>query len=417
MDNVVIKTLRGETLTVPRNRVRWLQRSAIVQREKCPQKAFYAYHWGPEGRGVQSGLTPDHFELGSAVHYGVERLMLGHPISEAAENAAQYFRDHSGSLMMSADPDLQQVNPEAYAEMVEEQAHLAYGLVWAFNRRVWPALQTAYEVVALEQEIQWLVGIIDGIHYVMMTRVDGVLRGRADGRLYVVSHKTTKKMWPDTIDKLSLDIQAVTEGSAIICGYDGVVPAGTLYFYFIKGERKTDEFGYKRYESPLVRPFIDAVASGGAAATPTAFAIAGRWPKTPDEPGGALGRHWKRGNIWEHADYVQYLEWLDAGYIQPARGRDWMGELVAQPIVEVWDQGRADRVLAQILREESAWTDEVNHPDRVARRTHMCHEFNSRCSFYGICHQGDSIEAGLITGRWQPRVSNHAAEDGVIEGD
>ncbi len=413
---VTVYRLGQDPIDLPRSQIVWLQRTAVVLQQKCPRECYINYHWN--GRGIQPALTPDHFELGSAVHDGLERLVGGQPVGSAAPQANAYFASKAGSLLMAGDVWLEQANPEVYAELLQEQAHLAEGLVWTFDRRIWPGVSATYEVVSLEEEINWLVGQAhDGRWLVMMSRIDGLFRGRADEGLYVVSHKTAKQFYGDTLEKLSIDTQQFTEGLAVQAKY-GTAPAGTLYFYFLKGKRGKDDAGYPRHESPLVRPFMD-LSTSGFTHDPSHFAIYGKWAKTDQRPGGSLGRGWERVNVWEEVEFDQWLEWLDAGYIQPQLERDWLGELVAEPMVEVWDAQRASEILELIAFEQSKWHEDLGQlPDGrslatvAPKRTHMCHRYNSKCGFYDICHSGASIEAGLMQGRWIPRISNHAIEDG-----
>lgn len=406
MNDIEVYLPAGGTITVPRDRIRWVQRSAAVALEKCPQLEFFQYRWGPEGRGVAPSRTFDHFELGSAVHEGLQALMEG--AADPETRAASYFLAQHGRLQMANHVDLHTIHPEMYQTMFLEQQWLAMGLVWAFERRIWPGFREQYEVVSLEEEINWLVGTVGDWHYVMMTRVDGVVRSRGTGQYFVLSHKTAKKFYSNTAQGLELDVQHQTEGMAVRAKY-GVEPAGTIYFYFIKGERKADEFGYKRHESVLVRPFMMDSTAGGAH-DPRHFAAVGKWYKTLDRPGGQLGPGWSRCDLWEEMDPREYWEWLDQGQIQSGLGRDWLGEVVVTPITEPWLLSRAQGKIEQILYAQDRLYREIEQGAPVMQYTHNCFSYHTRCSFYDQCWNGSRIETGLTIGRWVPRTANHAIE-------
>ena len=45
-----------------------------------------------------------------------------------------------------------------------------------------------------------------------------------------------------------------------------------------------------------------------------------------------LGKGWRRVDIWREMEFEKWLEWLDGGLVQPELERDWLGEMVAEPI-------------------------------------------------------------------------------------
>jgi hypothetical protein len=406
----------GSLIELPRERCIFTQRSAIVQ--ACPRKRWLLYHGGPEGKGLDGALRPDDLELGSSVHKGMEEL-LGTSSTpwEAGYHAYGNFVLKE-NLLLADDPWLGETVPEVAQEVKVEQGMLALALVYAFGVRHQKQFEEQYEGVSLEEEINWLLGETEDSRYlVMMSRPDGVVRGKKDGRLYVVSYKTVKKFWPDTIEKLGIDPQAVTEGLAVEARY-GEEVAGTLYFYFVKGERKKDGNGFKRYESGLMRPFMDQQAVGGTP-SPSNFAMVGKWSGREGEKGGALGRGWERVDVWEYVEFEKWLEWLDRGWVQPGLGRDWLGEAVAEPLVEVWDKARAVEWVEAHQYSEELWNvrvefcrgDTEGHLAREFPKVEsQCFNFTKRCQFFGPCWEGEPLDAGIASGRWKSREVNHEAE-------
>lgn len=425
MNTIKVYNLQGSPLELPRESVILTQRSAMVQ--VCQRKRWLLYHGGPQAKGLDGALRPDDMELGSAVHKGLEILVGGQAPLSGDGSAGWVARNefsgkfHEGKLLVAGDPWIQDVNPEMAWELVMEQAHLAQGLVEAFKRRHSERFLAEYEVASLEEEINWLLGVAtDGRHIVVMSRPDGVVRGKLDGKLYVVSHKTAKRFYSDSIEKLSIDPQQITEGLAVQSRY-GEIPGGTLYFYLLKGDRKKDENGYLRYESGLVRPWMDLRSLGGQV-QPSHFAMVWKWDGSDGAKGGRLGPGWERVNVWEHLEFEQWIEWLDKGFVQPAQGRDWLAEAVAAPMVEVWDPQRAEEWAEANEWIEEDWNNkveatagEVKWFPKTNDTTSLCFKFTKPCQFYGLCHRGESLEAGLASGRWVPREANHPTERGQDE--
>lgn len=415
--SILVYQLGAPPVEIPRSQCLFTQRSALVT--TCPRERFNGYHRG--GRGVEGGLRPDELELGSAVHLGMEKLLGGTEPRLAGLEAEEYFSSKNGKLLVGENPFLEEQSPEMYLELLIEQGMLANGLVQAFARRHLANFLRTYEVLALEEEVAWKVGVLaDGRWLVMLTRYDGVVRGKADGRLRVLSHKTLKRIYEDTIEKLGIDPQQWTEGLAVQARY-GEAPVGTLYTYLVKGDRRADSNGFKRYESPLVRPWMNLQAFGGTP-KPTDFAVVGKWSGVDGSKGGSLGKGWERVNIWDYVPLDDWIGWLAGGYVQGDRGRDWLAEAAIEPILEPWNPANAEEFQWGILRSEEQWDRDVRqalaYPDQlpilIPKRPTACYRFGTRkCRFHGTCWEGQSIESGLVSGRWRERVPNHPEEVGV----
>lgn len=438
-DKIVVYRLSGGPIELDRAQCHLFSRTELITGQACPQKRYFNYKW--QGQGVEGARTPDDLSLGKAVHAGLEwmlreakdyRINDGNDAEAFAEVAYQSAADKAkmemeddikGGIDHGTNSIFDQLMPETAQVLGEEQANLAYALVWAFGKRRLASLLERYEVVEVEPEINWLVGSLpsgkyktlsgDGtrdkglqlqeldIYIVMMSRPDAILRSREDGKLWTVSWKTSKRFTPDYLARLECDIQSITEGLAVQAKY-GEKPGGTFYSYFLKGDRIADEeTGAKRYSSPLIRPYSNWTGVG----EPT-YKGAYKWY---DQAGAEkrLGKGWSRTDIWKSMDMPSWLEILDSGAVQPEANRDWIGEVVAEPLPMPFKAGDAVEWLKVAVREEARWID----PEQpVVKHAGSCFNYNRPCTFFDICHRGDSLERQLAAGVKKIRVPHHGAE-------
>jgi len=409
-DKLLVHRLGAEPIELDRSQCHFFSRTELVTGQACPQKRFFNYKW--QGQGVEGARTPDDLSLGKAVHAGLEQ-MLRDSMTEAVSGAELYAAIARNEMNISIQEGIDhgtnaifdQMMPETTQVLGEEQANLAYALVWAFGKRRLASLLERYEVVEVEPEINWLLQDGHGWtqNIVMMSRPDAILRSREDGKLWTVSWKTSKRFTPDYLARLECDIQSITEGLAVQAKY-GEEPGGTFYSYFLKGDRVADEeTGAKRYSSPLIRPYSNWTGVG----EPT-YKGAYKWH---DQTGAEkrLGKGWLRTDIWKSMDMSSWLELLDSGAVQPEANRDWIGEVVAEPLPMPFKAGDAVEWLKMAVREEARWID----PEQpVAKHTGSCFNYNRPCTFFDICHRGDSLERQLAAGIKRIRVGNHDAERG-----
>lgn len=424
MTEVIKVWYEGRELELPRERCWLVDRSRVLRGESCPQKRRLEYEAGPAGRGVQPARRSEDLALGSAVHAGLEEMLMSwgreYPVessfNQMVEHCAQIAYDsmmesYTGGLAMQDDEQFTTVMPEVARLLAEEQAALAYGLVWTFGRRRLAALLERYEVVAVEPEVNWLVGWQDrktfdevNMAIVMMSRPDAILRSRDDGKLWTVSWKTTKRFDPTSVERLECDIQTLTEGLAVQHRY-GVQPGGAYYGYFIKGDRwKDSELGVKRYTSELVRPWHSEGMFG-----------TGAWKaryETYDLASGKtvrLGRQWRRADVWTQMPMAEWLGMLDGGEVQAEAGRDWLEEVVAEPLPVRFSAELAAEWVRTRVQEEARWMD--LGVERV-KHSQSCFSYNKTCAFFSCCWRGDTVENNLLSGRFSIRTANHEVEQG-----
>jgi hypothetical protein len=427
---MLVYRIGAEPIELDRSQCWFFDRSRMMTGQACPKKRELQYHWN--GTGVESAYPADELELGSAVHAGLEVLLreqflLDEPdytgsqadlIVSAAEEAKMKMLESGKRGLSIQDNDLfGETAPEIAQLLIEEQANLAYALVWTFGRRRLASLLERYEVVAVEPEICWLVGwtepqttevkirgveiFTDPVAIVMMSRPDAVLRSREDGKLRTVSWKTSKRFDQEYLEKLECDVQGITEGLAVQAMY-GEEVGGSFYGYLIKGDKKFEpEIGMKRYTSSLIRPYSNWAGIGEPQ-----FKAAYEWINDAGEK-KRLGKGWSKVDIWKQQEMASWLEVLDGGVVQPEASRDWLGEVVAEPLPQPFKASEAERWIATTVQEEARWVDgELLR----AKHTGNCHSWGRKCQFWRTCWEGASIESEIANGRKRLRTPNHAME-------
>lgn len=411
-----VYTLDGESVEMNRDSVIVTDRSRINEGKKCPRKRWIKYE--AMGTGLESKWRSEDLELGSAVHEGLDRVMTGTETEFAASGARLRLEkmveleiENDNGAMWSALPEVAQL-------LRGEQAALTYALVWIFGKRLAGRLLEEYEILSTEEEINWLLG--DGEKsIVMMSRPDGVWRRRSDGQLFVVSYKTAKKFEPWTLENLECDSQGLTEGLAAWARY-GEKPAGILYFYLLKGTKYQDkELGVKRYTSSLVRPWMNEQVGMGDL-LPSQFAMEYEFYEPSEGKTRRLGKGWKRVDIWTMMDLGEWLRWLDEGLVQPELGRDWLGEVIAEPQVRMFDEEQADRWIKGAAKSEQIQAANnfivAHQPTKAALDTFIplsdqaCFQFGRRCFAFDTCFRGVTIEQKVVNGDWIARTPNHGQE-------
>lgn len=426
-DLLTVYQLDGDVVCLPRASCHLVSRSQILLGQTCQAKREFSYHWG--GRGVETTFANDDLALGTAVHAGLESLLksllLGEVSSGGVVEAAEIARQsmikacEQGLEVQSGSPFA--LLPETAALLAEEQANLAYALVWTFGQRQLPAVLDKFNAVEIEPEICWLLGfsssgietVGDLANYpeekaiVMMSRPDAILRNRMSGQLWTASWKTAKRLDATAIERLEYDVQTWTEGLAVQAKY-GEASSGAFYSYFLKGDRPFDaKIGAKRYVSPLVRPYCLDIGVDGPQ-----YRAVGKWIDGAGKE-RRLGAGWGRLDIWKTLDMPEWLKLLDSGSIQPEAGRDWLAEAVVVPDSRPFNSAHAERWRRKALQQEGDWVSILRGERFAAQDETGCHAYNRKCTFYGVCWRGEMIEDQIASGGKRLRtVSNHPIEFG-----
>lgn len=412
----------GQEFEIDRESCIFTDRSRIEAFKNCEAYGFYNYKEGPEGRGVVSAMENEDLVTGRAVHKGLEHLALGLELYDKdgklvtpqmtafqtmmelyAEGKLQIGRGEETNTLLSAAPEL--------AEMLAlEQAWMAYAFVWLFERRWWSWLNEEYEIVGVEEEIPWQLGWLaegetDRI-VILLSRLDLVTRRRSDGRLVVFEYKTKKDVDTDTLEDLGTTEQGMAQMLACYERY-GEWPAGVQYFFFIKGDKRYEEaWQLKRYANSLVRPY----GNHGGQGDPEAVNYAWSYNYTKaDGKGGKLTKEWSRRNIWEEIGVPGWLEMVDAGWVQPGEGRDWLSEVVSKPELTEYSETRMQRwrkgalVITQRTLQMESVEDTVDHHQN-------CRRFRSPCLYRDLCYGSGDVMTKLAQGKLVVRVPNHPLE-------
>jgi hypothetical protein len=238
----------------------------------------------------------------------------------------------------------------------------------------------------------------------MMSRLDGVVRSKADGQLYVLEFKTAKSLDKRTLRQIRFDDQGIAQILAAEDRHKEAV-AGELRMYLLKDEKRTDSDGRYRFASPLIRPYV---MQGMTVADSDIQPLY-------DKPGGGrLGKAYRRQNIWE-AGQIGVATWI--GTLN-ARWPGILDERIVplEPMLrtaedrESWIvstiEDETDRQFkAGMLRNDIAVGDlnafQLNRQlqQMFPKRRKLC-AYPSPCPFIGLCHEGMGLM--LLSGNKPP---------------
>jgi hypothetical protein len=308
--------------------------------------------------------------------------------------------------------------------------HMVKAFICGFSWIYLPQIMSEYEVVEVEEETNWLLmadydenskgGII------VMSRPDAVLRKKDTGRLWHMSHKTLGYPFNEhQIDKLAVDIQRFAEGYAIWAKY-GEAPEGTLYNYFLKGDKREDEeVSISRFSSGLIRPYMNRLSMTGGGPKPEDLAFSYEWKEldrtTMEVKKKRLGKGWEKVDIFREMDYLIYLEWLNEGLIKQS-GRNYLSEAMACLAQVPFNRGHAERWKLGTIEKENTWAwkvdsvktrmfDELYVLDKeVPLESKECFSYNKKCPFYNVCWKDLPIQTLIEEGKLVEREPNHLVE-------
>lgn len=410
-DMIKVYRLDQGPIELPRSKIVWTDRSRIA--EICHRKRYLGYNY--RGTGYVTNSRNEDLLIGASVHEGIDLLFQGGSLEKALTVTAKCYLDGKpwGHWLL----------PEQTEALTQDGLHLSQALVYAFHTCYLPQYLEQYEVVEVEEEINWLVKEIGDLYLVCMSRPDAILRDKSTGRLWHVSHKTTKRFDDITLQGLDVDIQRFAEGLAIKAKYGDDIE-GTLYNYFIKGDRRRDEItGTDRYTTGLIRPYIQRMSADGKI-TPEMLAFQWEWNRLDTSTGQTskkrLGKGWEKCSIYKEMDYLTYLEWLRAGWVDP--GGDPILDSVAGMVPVYYDKDHAWRWMMGIGLSEEKWDSVIDFvgpsvvldsPFAVAElplASSQCFSYNHRCQWFEVCWRGKTPETLLEEGSVIPREPNHLQE-------
>jgi hypothetical protein len=436
-----------------------------IESATCPAKRWWEYEH-PTGGDVH-GLRPQKpnvaLSVGTGVHAGVEHLLrnlqqFGYGNSSdawlegaiqsgiAAYQAAvgaiipqQVFNPLSSldemELRLFPTPAAELDEAATPYEIAEGMAHVE-ALIRAFylSRRGLSWIAENYEVVDVETEHEWSLrvvaekrGLLDeasilgdiNADVVMMSRLDGVLRSKSDGMLYVFELKTAKTLDTRTLRQLQYDDQGLAQSLAAEDKYNEPI-AGEQRLYLLKDEKRSDTDNRYRFASPLIRPYVQY------GMTPSDAQIEPLY----DKPGGGrLGKGFRRQNIWEvgQLGIARWLERLNSRWPEVIDQRVVPLDIVVrtEEDVDSWILTTLEREVEVAFKADTLRFGLLSGEHNLSEITRAFHRqfgkrrklcaYPSPCPFIGLCHEGKGL--ALLAGEVQPeevgfvrRIANHPGE-------
>ncbi len=438
-------------------KTRYVDRSRVLEYQRCPRARYLGYEY--MGRGIRSGRISIPLGAGTHIHAGLAELLLGQSVESAVTKAVDAYRADADKALGAVSLHL-----DHYDYTIAEQSALVEALVRVYALRGLPALLDSYQVLSVEEEYEVLLAALADSaaeEIVFMSRLDGVLKKRSDGGIYVLSFKTdTGSRLEDKIEDARIDLQGLSEPWALESAsekwadpaYDGPRPKwwwlgagpikvdGVKMEWLIKGSWTEEPrgSGLRWQDSHLIRPWgRPGPVSGWEFAwkyytpcpgTPHKIVKAdGRtWTCKGEQATHGLGDSWKRIPIWEHMPVKEWIEMLAEDRVQPGMG-DPLGSTLYLPVpifrTEADQKSRMAQVkvqeieVARDVRLTNVMPEALNFTFR--QHTAQCnHAFGGPCPFKPICFAADPQDAlaGALDLGYIPRTPHHEPELIQIQG-
>lgn len=440
--------------------MRRVDRSRVLRYQQCPRARYLEYEHG--GIGLRSSQLSIPLATGTQIHAGLAALLTGAHVDAAVALAVNAYQEEADKALSAMNTHV-----DHYDHTIKEQSCLVEALLRAYALRGLPSLLAEYEVLETEQEYE--VDFWGDGQGIFMARLDGLLRKRSDGDLYVLSFKTdTGGNLGDKLGDARIDLQGLTEPWALeqcaarwgtpgntehpplwwLDAYDKITlpplrVAGVKMEWLVKGSWKEEVkgSGLRYQDSYLIRPWH---RQGPVTGQEFAWQYYKPCPGTPHSIVGSSGRAWKcpgdaathglgpswqRVNIW---DIMPVKEWIQilaedpadplaqALYLPPPVFRN--DHDTAHRIKQIQGQERrvaiGAGVIASDVHEIGAESALDYYFPQHGPATGACrHTFGSTCPFNTICWAAnpaaalaDAEHLGFV-----PRTPHHAGEMVVIK--
>lgn len=380
---------------------------------KCLMARYLKYHsFG--GYGIEKVGTSVPLATGLHVHLALELILRAHkdhPVTEdeARECVATAISEYKKSVVsrgFSAEGD-----NHDQAWLIQEQAALIEGLVWAWYFTMYPLVQERFEIVAVEEEIEIAYGA-DNILF--MSRPDFVARDKKTGELGIHDFKTSAVIDDNWVQSWKDSVQMAVGTLAAERKYGEKV---THYYIhgLLKGLRKSEYNREKKaYEGPRRQASSLVYAYHREANLPlvkedwsAAWIRTKDYVKTPtwDFPGGTEG--WVRSQPASEL----YKHCVLAG---PYLRQDYLIQQYLRAIPEhegFWksinEEFKLDKEAFQAAWPKTTFQEEL---DRAIPRSYSCNDFyGSRCEFYDLCFKNPGWQDPYILG-YKDRKPHHTQE-------
>ena len=386
----------------------------------CQRARYWEYEY--QGTGIQSKSESLPLATGIHVHEALARMLmhlLGYDEIPERWSVRALMKEITEKYREECkERDFQEEDTSEQRQyVIGEQACLIEGLAWAFYRCVLPWLHQEFEVVAVEEEIEYPAGCTcsvgsgvgsfsdhdaqkcEGVG--IMIRPDMILRRRSDGQLVVGDFKTSA--YPGEIKDGDHLVQMVLAGIGAEKAQGEPVTAHYLFGLY-KGKREADRGEkLKRQRSSVCYLYWEpADPPYGAEVYQAEYTRAKGFGRVP---------------VWEcfsaergDASAVEYwvLDRMTAeecgalvGINGPLQRQSYLDQdIITEQVTEALDV-RQRRVMLEIgeLRLEEAF-----------RRSWDCHEYGRPCEFLCLCLKQPGHEEPLLSGRFKVREPHHEAE-------
>jgi hypothetical protein len=379
----------------------YTDRSRILSYQRCPRSRFWEYHY--RGCGIVPDKPSEHLAIGSMLHEGLERLILGQSLTDVLEDLRPLQMDW----------------PETWTEARWQ----IDALLTAFSLAGLEKLNSAYEILETEREDQLPLTPL----LTLMTRTDALVEDRSSGDLYIASYKSAGSYDQRKEEYHRHDLQGITEPLSVQHRLGRQVE-GVQMVYLIKGIRKksvdletgeetkrfgsallygynlegTDEWAHS-YEWTCESPHD--VSRGKGCSGGTAHRLGKGWKKLPVAtcyPGGVVG--WVNsihdGQIQSNARETE--QFLDRYIVIPppiCRDQEEMKERIEEITFQ-------EDMLDTICR-ENLMTKELA-AKVFPRYEHSC-TYPSICKFHSLCW-GSTKETDPLNCGFRLRTPNHPSE-------
>lgn len=386
-------------------------RSRIVARCECPRLRFLNYHMG--GTGIERVKLALPLVNGIHVHAAIADVLMWYPQISLDHIVTKHLTAYQAEvtergIQTDDDPEL----------LVKEQSALIEGLIRGWVKLRLPRLLEEYEVVSVEEEMQWEMA--PGL--IQMLRLDGLLRHKVTKLLFILELKTVgmpgyqwQQGWEKNIQFMSYT-QAVREITGEECG--GVIVEG-----LVKGTR--------RRETAASSPFCGANLQN----SPFCYAYAMKFKGSTEV---MLSTAWSRGaEKVLVTNHVPMKAWVEELHSEGELEKQFVSVPPISPLPEQILRWRRQTIAAEtrfaMALSDVQYTEDVLRiqtaagcePEVIEKAraileekldfhfpqhdTH-CNRYFGSCSFADVCFEPNIGEDPLGSGLYKKRDPHHTSE-------
>lgn len=228
----------------------FIDRSRIEAGAHCPRMRYYEYHHRGVGVVKAREIPPPWALLtGTWTHSGIEGVLQGRGVMDAALGASQGYREAIQPLIAAVEDGPLK---DGMVRDLKEQSEMVLALVYAWGRVRYPAYITDFEPIAMEQEEEITFTVGDA-EVTLLTRLDLLSKFRSADAYQVHNFKTVSIADEKWRKGWRYDQQTLTEFMAIENRL-GKQVTGTVIEGLLKGRRSEypEGSGIWTHNNPLV---------------------------------------------------------------------------------------------------------------------------------------------------------------------